>query len=237
MILEKISVLILAHNEEKTIEEDIYNLYNALNKRFKNFQIIISEDGSRDNTYKKILFLKRKFNLILSTSRKRKGYAKAFINGINKCQSNVIFFSDTGKKYDYNNFFYFFKIFKKNNADLCCGIRIGRKDKLIRRALTFFYSIFLKLLFLRQFSDFDCGFRIYNKKKLKCVINKHSFHPMLIGSQIFMLFIKYKFKIIQKELKYLENNKRNSRGIPATKIISTIFSSIFFSIKIRFLNV
>jgi hypothetical protein len=60
---------------------------------------------------------------------------------------------------------------------------------------------------------------------------------MLIGSQIFMLFIKYKFKIIQKELKYLENNKRNSRGIPATKIISTIFSSIFFSIKIRFLNV
>ena len=55
-------------------------------------------------------------------------------------------------------------------------------------------SNFLKTLFIL------IGFILfYNKKKLKYVINKHSFHPMLIGSQIFMLFIKYKFKIIQKE--------------------------------------
>ena len=62
MIYEKVSVLILAHNEEKTISEDICNLRRALKKNFKNFEIIISEDGSKDDTCKKISHLKK--NLI-----------------------------------------------------------------------------------------------------------------------------------------------------------------------------
>jgi glycosyltransferase involved in cell wall biosynthesis len=237
MVYEKVSVLILAHNEEKTIQEDICNLHRALKKKFINFEIIISEDGSKDNTCKKIFYLKKKFKLKLLNSKKRKGYAKAFLDGVGKCQSNIIFFSDTGKKYDYNNFFSFYKIFKNNNLALCSGIRIDRKDKVIRRMLTLFYSIFLKLLFLKNFDDYDCGFRIYNKKKLINIINRHTFHPMLIGSQIFMLFIKYKYKIKQQKIKYLENKQRASRGIPAKKIISTIYSSIIFSIKIRFSNI
>ena len=99
--------------------------------------------------------------------------------------------------------------------------------------LTYWYSMFIKLLFQKNFDDFDCGFRIYNKKKLYYILNKYSFHPMLIGSQIFMWFIKHRYKIVQNKIKYLENNKRQSRGIPNNKIVYTIISSIIFSIKIK----
>ena len=120
------------------------------------------------------------------------------------------------------------------NADLVSGIRIKRKDKLYRRLLTLFYSLFLNMLFLKKFSDFDCGFRIYNKKKLLYVLKKYSYKSSLINSQIFMYFLKNNFNIAQRKIIYYENKIRESRGIPPSKLIHIIISSIIFSIKIRF---
>ena len=234
MINEKVSILLLAHNEEKTIIKDILKINSFLRKAFLNFNIVISEDGSKDSTYDKILSLKKKLKLTICSSKKRKGYTKAFIDGVKCCNANYIFFSDTGSKYNYSNFLKFFQVLKNENADLVSGIRIKRKDKLYRRLLTLFYSLFLNMLFLKKFSDFDCGFRIYNKKKLLFVLKKYYYISSLINSQIFMYFIKNNFKIKQRKIIYYENKIRESRGIPPSKLIHIIISSIFFSIKIRF---
>jgi glycosyltransferase involved in cell wall biosynthesis len=234
MINEKVSILLLAHNEEKTIIKDILKINSFLRKSFLNFNIVISEDGSEDSTNDKILSLKKKLKLTICSSKKRKGYAKAFIDGVKCCNSNYIFFSDTGSKYNYSNFLKFYRAVKNENADLVSGIRIKRKDKLYRRLLTLFYSLFLNMLFLKKFSDFDCGFRIYNKKKLLYVLKKYSYKSSLINSQIFMYFLKNNFNIAQRKIIYYENKIRVSRGIPPSKLIHIIISSIIFSIKIRF---
>ena len=160
MIKEKVSILLLAHNEEKTIIKDILKIYSFLSKTFLNFNIVISEDGSEDSTFDKILSLKKKLKLTICSSIKRKGYTKAFIDGVKCCKSNYIFFSDTGSKYNYTNFFKFYRILKNENADLVSGIRIKRKDKLYRRLLTLFYSLFLLYSF-NFFFLFDLRFLLF----------------------------------------------------------------------------
>ena len=53
-----LDVLLLAHNEEKTIVKEILNIIKIL-KGIK-FRIIVVEDGSKDKTLKKLKSLKKK---------------------------------------------------------------------------------------------------------------------------------------------------------------------------------
>ena len=73
--------------------------------------------------------------------KKRLGYYKAFLKGIELSKGEIIFFSDTGNKYDYKKFIQLYKIFKEKNADLISCYRVKRQDKILRQLLTFFYTI------------------------------------------------------------------------------------------------
>jgi len=229
---KKISVLILVYNEVKTIERDIISIKKNL-KNYVNYQLIVVQDGSTDGTYEKLNFLKKRYNLSLNSVKKRRGYTKAFLAGIKSCHNDTIFFSDTGRKYNYKNLKTFIKVFYNKKTDLLSGYRVKRKDKVFRRILTFFYTKSINLLFGKNYKDYDCGFKIFKKTCIRKILSNHTFTPYLFTSQVFIYFFKYNYKIIQLPIEYLENKKRTSRGIPVSKIPKIIILSFFNLLKIR----
>lgn len=230
---EDISFIILANNEAKTVRSEIENILK-LRKKLK-FELIIIQDGSTDGTYEILKSFKKK-NVKIFNKKKRIGYYNAFLKGIKLSKGNVIFFSDIGGKYNYNNFIKYYKYYKKNNLDLLACYRINRKDKILRRTLTFFYTIVINLLFLLNYKDYDCGFKIFNKEKLLKILKNYTFNKSLITSQIFLFFVKNNFKILQLPIIYKEKKNRKSRGIPTNKIIQIIIESILNLIKIKLNN-
>jgi len=230
---KKISILILVCNEIKTIEKDIKSIKKNLNN-FINYQLVVIQDGSTDGTYERLKILKKKYNLTLNSVKRRRGYTNAFLTGIKSCRNNIIFFSDTGRKYNFKNLKKFINIFYREKADLLSGYRIKRKDKIFRRMLTFFYTKSINLLFNKSYKDYDCGFKVFKKTCINKIVGKQSFTPYLFTSQIFIYFFKYNYKIIQLPIEYLEDKKRSSRGIPMPKIPKIIILSLINLLKIRF---
>tara|TARA_Y100000996_G_C22529499_1_gene645919 strand:- start:679 stop:1404 length:726 start_codon:yes stop_codon:yes gene_type:complete len=228
----KVSILLLVHNEIKTIERDIISIRKNLKNKI-NYQLVIVQDGSKDGTFEKLNLIKNKYNLTLSNVKKRRGYTKAFKVGVKKCKNETIFFSDTGSKYSFNNIKKFLNSFYNQKADGVFAYRIERQDKYLRRILTFYYTFFINILFGKNFKDYDCGFKVYKKKILLNILNKYSFTPHLINSQIFIYFFLNKKKIVQLPIKYLETKYRSSRGLPMNKLILIIFKSIINIIRIR----
>ena len=226
----KISFLILVNNEAKTIKKEIDNILK-LQKKIK-FKLIIVQDGSTDGTYEILNKIKKK-NIILYNKRNRLGYYNAFRKGVELSQGNVIFFSDTGGKYNYNNFINFYKYYKKKNSELLAVLRINREDKILRQLLTFFSNFIINFIFLLNFKDYDCGFKIFDRSKLLEILKKHSFDKNLITSQIFLYFVKHNFKILQLPIKYNEKKNRKSRGIPTNKIIPIIIKSLLNLVRIK----
>lgn len=227
----KISFLILAHNEVGTIESEINNILTIKSKL--KFDLVVIQDGSRDGTFEKLENLKKKKKFILYNKRNRLGYYNAFLKGVSLSKGNVIFFSDTGGKYNYKKFVNFYEHFKKNNADMVAGYRINREDKLLRQILTLFYGFFINILFQINFKDYDCGFKVFDKKKLLKILKENNFDKNLITSQIFVYFKIYNYKILQLPIKYNEKKNRVSRGIPNRKILNIIFSSVKKMLHIR----
>ena len=228
--MQKISFLILANNESKTIKKEIKKILE-LKKKLK-FNLVIVQDGSTDGTYEILNKISKK-KVILYNKKERLGYYNAFLKGVELSNGSVVFFSDTGGKYDYSKFLKFYDLYKKQKADLFASYRIKRKDKILRQLLTYFYTIFINILFFLNYKDYDCGFKIFNRKKLLKILKENSFNKNLITSQIFLYFIKNNFKIIQQPIIYKEKKNRDSRGIPTNKLFGIVIGSIINLIKIR----
>jgi glucosyltransferase len=228
---KKISFIILVNNESKTIENEISDILKI--KKKINFELIVVQDGSKDGTFEILNKISKKKKITLFNKKKRLGYYKAFLKGIELSKGEIIFFSDTGNKYDYKKFIQLYKIFKEKNADLISCYRVKRQDKILRQLLTFFYTILINLIFFKRYKDYDCGFKIFNKKKLLMILKKYKFNKNLITSQVFLYFIKHNFRIFQYPIIYKEKKNRNSRGLPTNKVFKIALESILNLIKIK----
>jgi glycosyltransferase involved in cell wall biosynthesis len=97
----KVSVIVPTYNREKTISRTIDSV---LNQTYKNFELIIIDDGSTDNTEKIVKnYQKRYKEIIYIKYNQNKGANFARNLGIQKAKGKYISFLDSGDEYLSNN--------------------------------------------------------------------------------------------------------------------------------------
>ena len=96
----KLTLILLAHNEEKTVLDDIKNIHKIILKKIKNTEFIICQDGSIDKTHKIISSVKKKYNINYIHSTKRLGVHKALLLTLKKSKGEFIAFIDADDWWD-----------------------------------------------------------------------------------------------------------------------------------------
>ena len=226
----KLSLILLAHNEEANIKNEIENLYNNIASKVKECEVIICEDGSADQTKKIINDLNKVYNFEYLSSDDRKGVSKAMIDGFKKARGEYIFFSDAGKKFNFNDFW---KLYNDvGNYDLVSGVRVNRKDQKYRIILTYFLNLFLKITINSNFKDIDSGFKIFNKKKLLEVLSSKIINTDFLSAEICLKFQYKKFRYKEVEVDYFQRNEV-SKALPIYKIPSLIIRFLLKYKKLR----
>lgn len=89
--MKKVSIIIPAYNAEKYLEKCVKSI---INQTYKNIEIIIINDGSKDNTEKVIFNFAFKDNRIKVINRENKGVQYSRKEGIQKSEGEFIFFVD-----------------------------------------------------------------------------------------------------------------------------------------------
>ncbi len=121
--MPKISVIIPAYNNEKYIAETIKSLQA---QSFKDFEVIIVNDGSTDNTQQIIESFDD--DRIKSFVQENAGVSAARNRGIKEASGEYVCFLDADDLYEENSLEGFYNCAKENNADLVLG-RIKRFDE------------------------------------------------------------------------------------------------------------
>ena len=226
----KIDLVFNAYNEIDSIETDIKNILKIKENNNKINKIFVIEDGSNDGTSEKLKELSKIYEINLSQSKSRRGYSKALLTGISICESEFVFFSDLGGKFDWNDIN---KLIEKiPDNDLVIGKRKDRNDQFYRRLLTFLYSKYILFFYGINSSDPDSGFRIYRKKLILEILQDELFNKHLLNSELTIKCMSKNCAYVEVSIKYFKR-KGSSRGLPLKTIPNVIISTIKNSFKIR----
>jgi len=226
-----ISIIIPVYNEEETLLK-VLEKYNPLKKNI-NFELIIVNDGSNDNTKKIINNNSSMFNKVVHLS-KNQGKGKAIREGLKIAKNEYIFFQDADLEYDPNDLSNFIKLAKTNNADFVMGSRFSSTtttpllDILGNKLVTLIFNIINNT----RFSDICCCYCLFKKNNLPIAYLKSDGWGQHIEILTYVLYNSKKML----EIPVYYNGRKISEGkkIRYRHVFEIIYFIIYSRIAILF---
>lgn len=163
-LIKELSVFFPAYNEEGNIEKTVRDAKEVLEKIAKKWEIIIVNDGSKDNTLKVAKELNKEDKRIRIINHKvNRGYGGALKSGFKTAKYAWVAFTDADGQFDFSEITKLLD--KKDKADLILGYRLKRADSFMRKVYTFIWSrVIPRILFGLTVRDYSCGFKLIKKK-------------------------------------------------------------------------
>lgn len=161
-----ISIIVPFKNEEGNLSLLFDGIRNNLAN--KNWELILVDDGSTDNSYSQAADLAKKDKrVILLRHRKSFGKGRALTTGFERSKGDIIVFMDADLQddpKDLNNFLD--KI--HDGYDLVNGWRSERKDDFIRLLPSYIGNkLILRLVLHSKFHDINCGYKALRREILE----------------------------------------------------------------------
>lgn len=145
MIEEKVSIIMPIYNSEKYVGEAIESV---LKQTYKNFELILVDDGSRDNSYNIINDYSKKDDRIKVYKKENGGISSTRNFGILKATGKYIAFIDNDDEYKENLLSDNIVLLEKYDADIVkfnkTKVSIGDKNKSYTTSKTDFSIEFLE---------------------------------------------------------------------------------------------
>ena len=170
-INDLVSILVPVYNIEKNIEKNINILIEKISPFIENFEIIISDDGSEDNS-KKIIekICKENKNIIGVYSKENHGKGNALKRACEIAKGKYIIFCDGDMEINPSQLENFFEIMNKKNADIVIGSK-RHKDSIvnysnIRKIISFVYFMFVKIFFNLPIQDTQTGLKLFKREAI-----------------------------------------------------------------------
>ena len=162
--MDTLSVILPVYNEKKIIEGVLKEWTALLTKKNLRYTFIICQDGSTDGTKELLSKIKKKNKIVLNQNKKRRGYGKAVIDGINAAKSKYILCIDSDGQCDPKDFIKFWK--NKDTTDILIGWRKNRADETRRKIFSNSFKIMFFLLFPIKIHDPSAPFVLFRKKAI-----------------------------------------------------------------------
>src|SRR3989344_5009830 len=169
-MIERLSVFFPAYNEEKNIQQTVLKAIEVLEEDFKDWEIIVVNDGSKDRTgeiVRKMALNQPRLKLI--EHYPNRGYGVALRIGLYNARFDWIAFTDADGQFDFSEINNFLRVQRESGADLVIGYYLRRSVPLYRLVNTFFWEALVNLLFGLRVKDIDCGFKLFSRRVVESI--------------------------------------------------------------------
>ena len=174
-----VSILVPVYNLEEKIVSNISFLIERVSSFLDNIEIIISDDGSIDNTKNVVENFINNFDYSLHQNIKKiigiynkenhgKGYALKRATEVSN--GEYIVFCDADMEIDPIQIKVFFEIMERENADVVIGSKRHKDSKVnysnIRKVISFVYFLFVKIFFSLPIQDTQTGLKLFKRDSI-----------------------------------------------------------------------
>ena len=228
--MKSVSLVMPVYNEAEVIQ-DVVIKYAKVLKKIPGSEFVICEDGSTDGTKEILQRLKKKYQLTLYQSPKRKGAVKGFLNSLTHAKKDIIWFSDSDNTHDPSDVFRLLK--KLDGFDMVIGRKFPRKDPAYRLFVSWGLNTFINVLFGTRFHDINSGFRLIKKELLNDFLPKLGTFPACILTELSLLAIQHGHTVTEVPVSHYYRHG-SSRAIDPKKLPSLAWGILTAMLHIRF---
>ncbi len=220
----KFSIVIPVFNESKNIENLVLEIINSLSE-YKNYELIIVEDGSKDDSLKVIKNIQKKHTIKLIQHNKNLGQSRSIYTGIKNSSSETIVTLDGDGQNNPKDIPKLLKIyFSLNNFSLVSGIRMNRKDNLIKIMSSKMANSIRSYILQDNCPDTGCSLKIFQK-------NIFLDFPYFDGIH---RFIPALFKGFGQKIRYVPVDHRlRIKGVSKYGILDRLFKGVYDLFRVK----
>ncbi len=233
--MSKNLVIIPTYNEIENIDKMIRTVFSLP----RAFEILIVDDGSPDGTAAHVKLLQNEFSgkLHIEERKGKLGLGTAYIHGFKWALKNnydFIFEMDCDFSHNPNDLVRLLEACE-NGADVAVGSRYCKNGKvsnwpLGRILMSYFASVYVRMVLWLPVKDTTAGFKCYRKKVLETIpLDEVRFMGYAFQIEMKYRAYKLKFKIVEVPILFTD------RVLGVSKMSTKIFKEAFLGvIQMRF---
>ncbi|MFA5481634.1 MAG: dolichyl-phosphate beta-glucosyltransferase [Bacilli bacterium] len=227
MEIRKLSIIVPCYNEGKKIRRNLEErILPFLNERHLNYEIILVNDGSKDNT-------KEVFDLIFFENVRALGYEQnrgkggAVKYGIEQASGDYVLFMDADLSTDLKAIDL---VYASEDADMIIGSRhlkdsvLSKRQGFMRRFIGRSCRLIVNASFKFKFKDTQCGFKVIKSEYAKEMVARQTINGFAFDVEYLYIARLNNLKI--KEIPVVWENDEDSK-------VSAFKSSIAFFKDVR----
>ena len=232
-MINEISIVIPALNEEESIPLLISEIDNELSNTQLKYEIIIVDDGSKVSLDS---IVPKNKNLKIFRNLYTKGQSQSLLKGIENSEFKYICVLDgdgQNPPFEIKNLIDTFNS-DYENIDAVCGFRKNRKDKFLRSLYSKIANFFIRKLLKSSIKDLGCSLKLFRKNLIEEIRFSGDMHRMLSVLFEYRGHRIIQIPVVHKERKFGETKYGLNRLIPVFVDSFLIYLSEGFTLTPRY---
>ena len=218
-----ISVFFPCYNEQENVGRTVEKALEVLGKLNADFEAIIVDDGSSDDTGRiadeiagwdgRIKVVHHQHNL---------GYGAALRSGFKAATKELVFYTDGDGQFEISEMPPLLALMEQYDIVSC--YRLNRQDSLIRKINGWCWTRLVCLMFGLKIRDIDCAFKLYKREIFDKI--ELSSTGALIDAEILARAVRKGYRITQKGVHHYPRTSGVQSGA-SLRVILRAFKELF----------
>ncbi|MEI8175728.1 MAG: glycosyltransferase family 2 protein [Candidatus Omnitrophota bacterium] len=197
-----ISIIMPAYNEGKDIFRNIRETTATFDEFGCDYEIIVVDDGSRDETYAQLQRAAREMKRVsILKNMENFGKGRALKKGFRQAKGSFIVFLDSDMDLHPAQIQTFFDIMRLDEADVVIGSKRHPNSRLNypwhRRIVSGVYFFFVKILFGLPIRDTQTGLKLFKRSVLEKVFPKILVKKFAYDLELLVLAHHFGYKVTE----------------------------------------
>jgi glycosyltransferase involved in cell wall biosynthesis len=233
-LIDELSLFFPAYNEEENLQSTIEKALPVLQRIAGRFEILIVNDGSKDDTGRiaRKLAAKDKHIRVIEHPVNR-GYGAAFKSGLYGSKYSWIAFTDADGQFDFSEIINFINKQKATKADLVIGYYKKRQVPLTVVITSKMWELLVFILFGLHVRDIDCGFKMISKKVIDTIPKLQAERGAFISSEFLVKAKQSGFKITEVPVTHYPRLGGKATGRHLNVIIQSFVDLFHLRLKLQ----